>query len=577
MTRLIAVPRPIRSTRGPQATACLLSSLCILSVVPAVGQKPVPPQAPSVSSSTPLPAPVTIGGSAPVAGSFPAQIGASSLRATLLLKQVAADKTGQNSVEELLKAGVLKPEDLSWAVHHPRLWQPAGAAGMTPFGTAPLGVTQVYDAFLARFDEQVAGAVSWEEPARSTFAQELSRRGDARCVPIFQAMTREWVEKWEAGDKAKINGAVPGLHPLAWFYQGKGEKEKAAQTYERSAEYSVASAWVGSALVEAARLYGDVGQKEKSEVLYERALREGGGWSKGVAMYDRASALMKEGRQDEARKLLIQAAAGQNTEPVKVSLLSLLSRSYYLNGEFGEAYKYSKEAIAQANRVEFLPNKGLEVQLNVANTILRWSEQWERGPTVIEPRELRLIIRNWDKEPVIQRIFVHTFRPTTLEVTVNNPKIQVSLAKQSQDNEYYSQKQILVEIAPYALAMSTDAEVSIHSPHFSDVIQVPLHVEVQSPIRFSSSSVFFGEIKVGETAIYTLTLSAAMPFRIVKVAADNPALGASLKIIKLEQAQQVEAKFTPSEAGQIYCGTLRIETDVQGQEVIEVPYIAWSK
>jgi tetratricopeptide (TPR) repeat protein len=492
MTPLVAgSPRPPlpRSTHGPRAAACLLSSLCLLSVVPALGQKPVPPQAPSVSSSTPLPAPVTIGGSAPVAGSFPTQIGASSLRATLLLKQVAADKTGQNSVEELLKAGVLKPEDLSWAVHHPRLWQPSGAAG----AVSP-GVIQVYDAYLARFGEQVAGAVSWEEPARSTFAQELSRRGDARCVPIFQAMTREWVEKWQAGDKAKIDGAVPGLHPLAWFYQAQGEMEKAAQAYERSAEYSVAPAWVGSALVEAARLYGEAGQKEKSEALYERAARQGSGWSKGVALYDRARALIQAGEQEDARALLQQEVSGEKSDQITVALLSLLGYSYYRTGDWAKAKEYSQSALdRQAKLNPLLPSENLEAQIGLARRTLEYSGQWQKSALKAVPEAVSLSVPSEPKagdlvkaaDPVkaggmARASFgVQSLKRVPLQVTSDNPLVKVRAVspERAADKGHCFEAKVMVEASPQALAEGFKANVLVKCAAYPGVtLTVPIHI-----------------------------------------------------------------------------------------------------
>ena len=162
-------------------------------------KQPAPVKVGDASQAQSDTAPVTIGGAAPAntpgvapvtlkgagaAQSTLALVAVSSLRVPVLLKQVGA---GAEKVEELLQSGALQPTDLKWAVHHPRLWQEKAAVGKAAAGTIA-----VYDAFLSRFGEEVADAVSWEPSARAALAAELSRRGDARCVPLFEAMTAEW-------------------------------------------------------------------------------------------------------------------------------------------------------------------------------------------------------------------------------------------------------------------------------------------------------------------------------------------------------------------------------------------------
>ncbi len=366
-----------------------------------------------------FPTPVTIGGTSPALANLElAEVRASSLRVPLLLQQIAA---GKANAEELLKAGALKKEDLMWAVRHPRLWQVG-----TKTGEETTGATQVYDAFLAHWGEEVAGAVSWDEPARSALATELSRRGDARCVPLFEAMTREWVAKWKAEGAQKIQGAVPGLHALAWFYQGKGESLKAAQTYEKSAEYSMAPAWVGSALVEAARLYLKAGQKEKSDELYAQVPQAGYGWGTALAYYDQALPLIGKGKFTEAREILSQPLnATVDQDGGAISQNYWLASLSYQQGDLEETMRYSQLAIRAVSPDAKLSNitTGLYQQ---AQTLYNRAGGWKTQPIQSEVKSLVLTSNPPQiNQPLYARFRIKTYGDITVKASFDTPALQV--------------------------------------------------------------------------------------------------------------------------------------------------------
>ena len=428
-------------------------------------------------------APVQVGGVAAIEPTGLAAVNASSLRVPLLLKPVLA---GTAKVEDLLRAGALTPDDLKWAVHHPLLWKQTA-----PVGAATPSTIAVYDAFLARFSEEVAGAVDWEDRARAALAAELSRRGDARCVPLFEAMTEQWVANWQSGDRRKIDGVVPGIHALAWFYDRQDEKLKAAQTYELSALYSSSSVWVSNSLMDAARLYRDLGDNDKAQALYAQVSQYGDSWTTGMALYDQAYLLVASKEHDAARALLQQAIISQNATPARVALLSLLGYSYYATGEVQEARSFSEEAIASYQSLSEVPdNKGLRGALRRSLQILQFTQPKAVNPLAFEPSELHFVIDNnaslkGADEPKTRHMVVRALRPVPLTIISDLPAVTVQMGEHWKPvpNSNWVEKEVEIQVRTNALPEKTrtiQAKLNASSNQAPDFKgEVPVFIELR--------------------------------------------------------------------------------------------------
>lgn len=147
--------------------------------------------------------------------------------------------------------------------------------------------------------------------------------------------------------------------------------------------------------------------------------------------------------------------------------------------------------------------------------------------------------------------------------------------EQGKQTEYFWQQEFVVEVQPEKV--KSGAELQITSPDAPNfVAKVPLTLDVQNAIALSSSTAFFGEVAVGKTASASLALSSLAPFRVVSVTPDDTALQVQGDFGQTALQHTLRFTFTPSHAGRFYSGTLSIQTDVPGEEVVQVPFVARS-
>lgn len=174
---------------------------------------------------------------------------------------------------------------------------------------------------------------------------------------------------------------------------------------------------------------------------------------------------------------------GQHADQITVALLSLLSYSYYLTGEFDFSRQYAEQTIAQYESLKKpLKDEGLEGQVDRAYDILSWIEQWEKEPIVCTPRELRVLVRQ--SKPISKRLVVLSFSNIPLTAISSDPNIAVRVTADGQAGEYYFKQKVVVEIALEPLDRSFDATIVFGSPSFPDFqVQMPIHIEVQKPTQ----------------------------------------------------------------------------------------------
>lgn len=285
--------------------------------------------------------------------------------------------------------------------------------------------------------------------------------------------------------------------------------------------------------------------------------------------------------QEEPKAPPVVNIPGTGGDQIKVALLSLLSYSYYLTGQFNFAQQYAEQTVAQYKSLA-VPYKreGLEAQVDRANTILKWIEIWEKGPIATEPQTLKFTLES-QTTVAQQQLSVRTLRSTSLTATSNNPAVKVRFLNQEQKRDYYFEKSIIVEVVPEAVVTNTDAMVEISNPQLPD-FRFSIPVSVQAPTQISHPAlVSFGIVKSGQTEVRVFKLTSSTPFRITKLdfrdgskTLNNEALQSTLDAGKSATEHRVELKYSPATSGQSYNGKIRILTDSYSQEVIEIPFVA---
>ena len=286
----------------------------------------------------------------------------------LVIEQIIS---GTMSADEAWEKGALTKDDLLRLLSQPRLSD----------GTRSDEVRRDLAGVLSqRAPETVKEPQKLDAFVRLALCHYWSSVGDARAVPLCEGLVRE-----KLSDQTKDATPWPWLWSLTYlaqYYEKTGHWEKAAKTWLRSekplAEYAHDARSAAGVLIDAARALKKVDKEKEGDELYNRVPQYGDGFMNGVALYDQAYMLIKQGKDGEARELLKQPLKGAGADQAKVGLLSLLAASYLRTGEVEAAQRAAQEAmIAYATVDEPLSHSGLAPQAERAKRVQDWCESYQ--------------------------------------------------------------------------------------------------------------------------------------------------------------------------------------------------------
>jgi len=399
-------------------------------------------------------------------------------------------------------------------------------------------------------------------------AQSLGSRGDKRCEPVFERL----LEQHRTNEAL----AVPAVLAFAEYYRFIGDYAKSAETFLRVKGYTKASSTLANCTVEAARAYMQAGNEAEAERLYGQVAQYGYGWATGVAAIDHANLLLERGLHDEARRLLSAPVSGQYADQIRPVMLQCLGRSYYLTGDFAPARDCSRRAIEQYRSLETpLQREGLEASLGGAQACLGWMSRWEENAIWTDANKL-LLLSTGPGRTGRSRFFVHTWREVPIEFVARPDWIRAKVAEVSRTN-YSSRYRVEVELAGGAPIGQLDGKLSVTSPkHPKDAIVVPFHISRKGRLRWSGASAFFGFLKAGHSAEMTVRVESPEPFKVLGASCDSEWLRASgtAKGGDRRVWEITVVADAATHAHGILAGVARVRTDVQGEEVMELPCYA---
>ncbi|MDQ3815517.1 MAG: hypothetical protein M3347_16495, partial [Armatimonadota bacterium] len=318
---------------------------------------------------------------------------------------------------------------------------------------------------------------------RLAVADYLSQKNDERAVAVYEDLLRETERTKGQGPPVRVVGAV---NHLASHYVRHGQLQKAVELYQGAEKYSDSPYWHATIRLDAARLYGQMGEEKKANELYAQVPQYGAGWLTGLMRLDKARELMRQGQHQEARTLLLQPVTGAGAEQVQVALSAFLGYSSYQSGDLNAARRYCQEALERFNS---LPKdqfaKDLEAPLNLARRTLQQVEQWTQEPIQVEPRELQIEIEAGATRPLLRRLTVRTFQPVPLNVVTDTPGIKARVLPGDEwGNERPTRlvappaQEVIVEVSPAALQNAASATLIISSPQLvGHQVKVPLQVK----------------------------------------------------------------------------------------------------
>jgi hypothetical protein len=322
--------------------------------------------------------------------------------------------------------------------------------------------------------ELIADVEKVAPQAKVRLAPYFLETRDPRAVPFYESILASLPQP--PGEK----GALP-VFKLSDYYAAIGDYKKAAETRLRMKDYTTNPQFLANSEVEAARFYMQIGEEEKAQQLYEGASGHGYGWASGLAIYDKASFLIEQGKHEEARKLLLTPVSGQYSEQIQVALLSLLSRSFYNSGKWSEAESYANKAITHMGDGKLLRREGLEENIAMAQAVIAAINRWRKNPLSVEPSKIEMTLKSTTPKLVRQRIRVFSFRSVPLTASCENPnvKVYVQLENWGKNQRTSSNKEVILEINITEGQKELKTILTIGSPEDPDVfLKVPVSVKV---------------------------------------------------------------------------------------------------
>jgi tetratricopeptide (TPR) repeat protein len=443
--------------------ALMLSACFMACVAPAKADFPKPIAPPKSESIAPL--------GRPSAVKLPAQtaiVEAVHRHVPTLIEQMLQGKlTPQKAWDEKL----LNVDDLLWIF----------TSHIDPWGSFNwkfnVQVRRGLAALLAQHGaDKVAQAEKLPPNVRLWLTDYYQSIGDEKAIVVGESILKEI----KTPIKSENSLVFQTVERLAWYYNGKRNYKKSAETWLRMEHfYEDTGWWVPDAIFWAARMYLLAGNRARAWELFARVPEYNNGFFSGMSRFDQAGLLLSEGKIEEARQLLKQPLTGDDADRVRVAILASLGRSYYLTGNFAEARQYSQESLKlyKAQRA-----RDPEATFGLAQQTLQLIEQWSKEPIFCEPKTLDVAIKEDDKSPIILRLALHTFRKIPLILHIDSPSVTVQLAEFGWSDETIIEqavdikREIVVRVRPETILEGLDATLTISSPESDFQAKIPIRI-----------------------------------------------------------------------------------------------------
>lgn len=389
---------------------------------------------------------------------------------------------------------------------------------------------------------------------------------DERCVKLYEGLLGK--------RKGKSDAFVPELQGLAEYYRKVGESARAAETFLRAEAYTTDKPTLANSTVEGAREYVRAGDPKRAQEAYDRVAAYGYGWATGMALFDRGRELIERGRHGEARKLLSTTVSGTYADQIMVGLLAQLGRSCYLTGELEQAEQYLRAAIQQYQSLKNpLAGEGLEAMANGATGLLHWVSLWKRRPIFSAVDRINLISKPGHSRAKFT-LTLCTAQNADLLLTAQPDFVKARIVG-SRRNEYCVEHQVLVEAESPPSSTDMLGKLTVaRAENSTPFLEIPVYIGRAPRLRWSCATAFFGFVDPGKTSATTLSVSSDEPFNILKVSCGNQLFRCYASHAAHDSRHWevlVVARADNKDAGKAVRGQLRVETDVKGQEVIEIP------
>ena len=330
---------------------------------------------------------------------------------------------------------------------------------------------------------------------RVALCRYYSEKGDKRAVPLCEALIAEKLDGKQVNQPLPSNpdGGNSSLYLssvvlLAQYYQNVNQWQKAGETWERALTFWKDVGWWQVTLhADAALAYEKAGDLKKAESLYSSANITNLGWMDGLVVTNQAQFLIKEGRYEEARRVLNKGVVGLDAKYMEPFLLTNLGDSYYQAGDFEQAASYARQAINSYKGLSSSShNVYLDAVLSLNQERLRWIERFVKEPIICAPRQLNVVRSYLElniEDGITRQFYVRTLHFVPLRVSSDNPLVTARIIEdqsQKPQQRHYYQQEVSVSIAPEAIQKGAQATLIISNsdiPSFQ--VQMPVLINKQ--------------------------------------------------------------------------------------------------
>lgn len=321
---------------------------------------------------------------------------------------------------------------------------------------------------------------------RMAVADYLREQKDPRAETMLRDLLAEGRADAPGSGGRRAWYYAPSLNRLAEFYRVMEQPQKAQTLYAQEEKDTAGTDVIESsvAALEAARLSVLTSDDAGAKALYAQVVGGSYGWTKGLALWDQANAFIEKGQHEEARALLLQPVTGEGADKARVGMQALLALSYYRTGELDKARIAAQASLDVFRVAEVREGRGIIEQKQSAEQLLSRIEKWQKQPIQSDPEELRFwpaLIAQLQEQKVLQgehllrTLTIRTLSGEPLQVTSDNPSVQVQLRETQNTEAFAVAREMQVSLSRDFLLRGGKATLTIRdSKHPDQPLMIPV-------------------------------------------------------------------------------------------------------
>ena len=312
--------------------------------------------------------------------------------------------------------------------------------------------------------KRTEGAAKLSPVARLWLADYYGSIGDERCLSLADGILAEFKQPKVGSDTEAL--VYQALERQAWFYRDRRQYEAAAKKWASVATFVSNTQWmIPDGIWQAGRMYLWGGKPEQAEPYFAQVEAQENKFFVTMVTYDKVGALINAGKSEEAVRLAKQTLQGNDASLDRSISLLLLSQALYASGDFAGAQAAAQECQQEAAKTrDVTPEIGFDVVTLTAQSLLRWSQIWQKTPMICSPKSLSYKA-NADNSVRKIRVTVRSSKAVPLDVKCDDARVKCTVVPLPDDPWFPRRETRLVEQTievevPPEIALQTELHIS---------------------------------------------------------------------------------------------------------------------